>query len=86
MALLCDKCGKPVEKKNDAVYLDAYAYDTPVMLIFCKARHLLPTGDCEGSPSRAQYLQGQPRDARSEYPYDEDLESKYRAAYERMQE
>ena len=50
-------------------------------LIGSRPRHLLPTEFCEGSPSRVQYLEGQPRDSRPEYPYNEAWEARVRDAY-----
>jgi len=76
----CDKCGKPVPRENDATQVYAVAFDRPMALIFYKPRHFMPTADCEGSPSRAQYIEGQPRDERG-YEYDPALEGPYRAAY-----
>lgn len=54
------------------------------------ALHLLPvwregTLVCPGSPSRAQYLLGQPRDTRPAFPYFPESEATYRAAYEELQ-
>lgn len=56
------------------------------MLVFAQSRHLLPVQEggrvvCEGSPSRAQYLEGQPRDRRPQYAYDPKLEEPTRTAY-----
>jgi hypothetical protein len=57
-----------------------------------KNRHLLPVVDgkgkiiCEGSPSRAQYLEGQPRDKRKEFPYHEADGQWIRRAYHWMLE
>lgn len=53
------------------------------------SRHLLPVVEggrvlCEGSPSRAQYLEGQPRDPRG-YEYKVEDEVLSRAAFKRMQ-
>lgn len=56
-----------------------------------RTRHLLPVIDggtvvCGGSPSRAQYLEGQPRDTRPESePYDDRYTLASQAAFERMQ-
>lgn len=82
---VCSKCGKPVSRDNDAVELDyrrgvlsAAAYLT------VPSRHLLPTGDCEGSPSRAQYLKGQPRDTRG-FGYHPELEGPIRQVFAAMQ-
>jgi hypothetical protein len=80
---MCDKCGKEVPDENNASLLDIYLGD--YRAIFAQPRHLLPTDDCEGSPSRAQYIEGQPKDTRSEYPYESYWEVRTRAAYEQMQ-
>ena len=83
----CDKCGELVSTQNDAVALEVMRQHgkriDPLTQFVYGARHLLPTSTCEGSPSRAQYLEGQPRDTRG-YEYDEDVEAEYRAAYERL--
>lgn len=88
----CDKCGQPVDPKNDAVALEAVIHqhmgrpDKALWLAFtASSRHLLPTGDCEGSPSRAQYLEGQPLDPRGEYPLSEMLVEPLRVAYAELQ-
>lgn len=47
-----------------------------------KPRHLLPIEGCVGSPSRAQYLENQPRDPR--YPYEYDQEAAWRDAYDKL--
>lgn len=83
--MLCDKCGQPVPNSNDAVLFD-YALSGNMGLMFAQARHLLPTEDCEGSPSRAQYLPGQKRDERSEYPFDPDMQERACLAWAKMQE
>ena len=54
------------------------------------SRHFLPVYDadrllCEGSPSRAQFIEGQPRDTRG-YAYSQKLESLYRAAHMKAKE
>lgn len=53
------------------------------------SRHLLPVVEggrvlCEGSPSRAEFLEGQPRDTRG-FSYTIEDEVLYRAAFKRMQ-
>lgn len=78
---ICDKCGQQVLRKNSALQLVVAAeLVTPVAILVCAERHLLPTSDCEGSPSRSQYLEGQPRDGRG-YDYKPELESLMRAAF-----
>lgn len=79
----CDKCGRPVERENNALELEAMLR-SDLLMIFSQPRHLLPTEDCPGSPSRAQYIEGQPRDTRGTYPYNEDAEPLIREAYARL--
>jgi len=85
----CDKCGRPVGPRNDAVNLDFVSQHgtlaSPVEHFAYGARHLLPIGGCEGSPSRAQYLPGWPRDTRG-YPYTRGNEHTIRWAYIRLWE
>lgn len=73
MAKLCDKCRQMVPKTNSVLELEyerhmeafgpAIAFQFALFQQF--DRHLFPTSDCKGSPSRAQYLGG-PDDPR--YP------------------
>lgn len=83
----CNKCGEVVPPKNDAVNLEMLLPSTSdemkLMLVFATPRHLLPTENCEGSQSRAQYLEGQPRDTRG-YPYIEELEAEIREAHAKL--
>ena len=83
---VCDRCGKRVEPSNDALYLDIQMGLLPpiVAVMTHTSRHLLPEGGCVGSPSRAQYLAGQPRDRRG-YAYCQEIEGEMRVAYQRMQ-
>ena len=82
----CDKCGQTVPGNNNAVELSVrIGALTDFGALFLRPRHLLPIGNCEGSPSRAQYLEGQPRDTRG-YVYDHNLEPTIREAYTKMQE
>ncbi len=88
---LCDKCGQKVPVDNNMVYLDHFR-QPGIGVLFNHARHLLPVRDpetgeatCHGSPSRAQYIEGQPRDTRGGYPYDSDKEASHREAYAKMQ-
>mgnify|MGYP000906183313 CR=1 FL=1 len=90
---LCDKCGTYVPDANDAVLLEmAIGGVNSFALIFARSRHLLPviapdgTVVCVGSPSRAQYLEGQPRDQRTAYAYNPALERRIRTAYAALQE
>jgi hypothetical protein len=79
----CDKCGEAVPDNNNASVLEIYLGNFSAILAW--PRHLLPTENCEGSPSRAQYLEGQPKDPRSKYGYHNFHEQQVRAAYETMQ-
>ena len=86
----CDKCAMNVDPQNDATHLDALRLNNGLAILLHYARHLLPVYDdcgvmlCAGSPSRAQYLEGMPRDNR--FPYSLDLEIAYRRAYALLQE
>jgi hypothetical protein len=83
--LNCDKCGGQVERSNNACVIHDLVFGTDFSEILPQHRHLIPIPEiCEGSPSRAQYIEGQPRDARG-YPYLEEYEESYRAAYRSMQ-
>ena len=88
-ARMCDKCNLPVPSNNDATILDLLL-GRHIDLMFTAPRHLLPVVEnsivvCEGSPSRAQYLSGQPRDNRLSYPYQPEMEVLYREAYKKLQ-
>jgi len=81
----CDKCGQPVDPKNDAVRLEMIAFqENAASLLFAQSRHFLPDGNCPGSPSRAQYIEGQPKDAR--YAYNKQYEKVWRDAYAKLLE
>lgn len=86
---ICDKCGAPVEPSNDACLLMYELTGEQRFLEPGETRHLLPVGQfdmpgyCPGSPSRAQYLLGQPRDERG-YPYRQSNEAPMREAYVRL--
>ena len=87
---LCDKCGELVPAHNDIRHLEAVRNDNAIYLL-AKARHCLPVVRdgvtvCLGSPSRAQYIEGQPRDSRAAYPYILEDESSYREAWRQMQQ
>lgn len=84
---VCDKCGREVESKNDATRLDFFLGN--ILAFLAIPRHLLPVVEdgelvCEGSPSRAQYLEGQARDKRASYPYREEYEGVIRKAYTKL--
>lgn len=86
---LCDKCGRPVPAANDMVRVMAELPGCEALPAVWYSRHFLPVEEdgevvCEGSPSRAQYLEGQPRDTRG-FPYIEALEGHYREAWARLQ-
>ena len=49
-----------------------------------RGRHLLAQANCEGSPSRTQYLPEQPKDGRG-YGYNEQKEQTVRNAFAQMQ-
>jgi hypothetical protein len=87
---VCDKCGTEVPPINDAVNFDLILTGDP-LLIFATSRHLLPVVEegvvvCAGSPSRAQYLEGQLRDSRGLFDYDSSLESRFRQVYAKLLE
>lgn len=84
--MTCDKCGGEVPLSNNAVALEVCLGASPLLFIGAFPRHLLPVVEggkvvCAGSPSRAQYLEGQPRDSRPGFVYDESLEGRHREAY-----
>lgn len=86
----CDKCGRTVPPGNDVVHLLAAGGD-PVVLLTNRSRHLLPVTQgtevvCEGSPSLAQYLEGQPHDSRPQYAYKPEREPVVRKAYDFLQQ
>jgi hypothetical protein len=86
-AHVCYKCAQPVAPTNDARFLRYLAFEDTEVLDAVPL-HLLPLvvdGKvvCEGSPSRAQYLEGQPKDTRG-YPYLPERQAPYRAAYQKL--
>jgi hypothetical protein len=89
---ICDKCGGNVPRDNDARLLERVIYSVNsefYVLLVRATRHLLPVIEngvvvCKGSPSRAQYIKGQPRDPRAEYSYLPEWEEFYRAAYDEL--
>jgi len=88
---LCDKCGKPVHPRNNVYYIDLAAFPNPIVELVVAftgvpGRHFLPVDGCEGSPSRAQYIEGQPRDTRGYGYHKEEYEQAYRAGYAAVQQ
>ncbi len=88
-SLCCDRCGLPCPPHNDAAVFDMILLHD-LSAIFAMARHLLPVYKngkmvCSGSPSRAQYIHGQPRDTRTAYAYNPIYEEPYRKAYNKLQ-
>jgi hypothetical protein len=73
-----------VAPNNDRTIIEAVVRGSRMVVAANSSRHFLPTPTCQGSPSAAQYIEGQPRDQRG-YPYDEAAESKWRAAYQIVQ-
>ncbi|BAY42081.1 hypothetical protein NIES2111_64770 (plasmid) [Nostoc sp. NIES-2111] len=58
MSLLCDKCGKPVAGHNSAINLEE---QMGRFVGICLDRHLYPTDDCPGSPSRVKLIESDPQ-------------------------
>ena len=83
--MLCDKCGQEVPPENDATIIQAIATGSYIIAFVARPRHFLPVKGCEGSPSRSQYIEGQPRDTRG-YPYLFIYEGIWRDAYKKAQE
>lgn len=92
MTNICDKCGREVEPINDIRVFEAGLglYPELRFATMSTSRHLLPVIEdgkkvCEGSPSRAQYLEGQPQDLRcAMFPYEEEVEKLYRQTFTDM--
>ena len=89
----CPKCGQLVTLENNGALLDliVQAHPTPLLaMMVTQAFHLLPLVQegqmvCPGSPSRAQYLRGQPRDIRPHIIYRPERRPAMQAAYAEMQ-
>ena len=58
MALTCDKCGKPVPGHNSAINLEEQVGRFVGLAL---DRHLYPTDDCPGSPSRVALIESDPQ-------------------------
>lgn len=89
----CPKCGRSVSLENNGALLDLIVQEHPAPLLammVTQAFHLLPLVQqgrllCPGSPSRSQYLPGQPRDTRPHIMYRSERQSVMRAAFAEMQ-
>ncbi|MEI6346059.1 MAG: hypothetical protein WCO79_02395 [bacterium] len=89
---ICDKCGREVPPHNNLQLLvdEWFHLKKQVNYAAWGCRHILPVMEngkaiCEGSPSRAQYLEGQPHDPRPEYPHlGGEVENEFRTAYRRL--
>jgi len=84
---MCDKCQRRVSPDNDCARFDWLL--GAALAFMSQSRHLLPVVEngvvvCGGSPSRAQYIDGQPRDPRPEWSYMPEREAPYRAAYDQL--
>ena len=84
-SVYCDKCNRVVWDANNAVLVDTVVQGFTVMHLVAQSRHFLPVYRhgrmvCKGSPSRAQYIEGQPRDTRG-YTYRKQDERVWRQAY-----
>ncbi len=81
------------EAMDNDLLSDRYTREYANATLFNKpSRHFLPVYDaegkmlCEGSPSRAQFIEGQPRDTRGFVEYTGEFERLYRAAHAKAQE
>ena len=82
----CDKCNEEVADSNNVLLLEL-VMGGDVRVLLAHSRHLLPhwvdgSVVCPGSPSRAQYLPGRPRD--THYAYTKANEEATRAAYAKI--
>lgn len=90
---VCSKCGEPVMLENNGALFDLFVHEHPTPFLavsLTQAFHLLPVIKdgrtvCPGSPSRFQYLAGQPRDPRPQIHYRPEREPIKRAAFAQMQ-
>ena len=84
----CDKCRGDVPKVNSALHLMHAMGESAMIFVAFTDRHFLPVVDdngailCPGSPSRAQYIEGQERDTRPDSVYNPARETEIRAAYQ----
>ena len=83
---ICFHCHGVVPIENDAGHLRFLVWGE-FSGVHCgsRTRHLLPVGNCPGSPYTAQYLEGQPRDKRG-YLYFKEHEVIVRAAHKKLQD
>jgi hypothetical protein len=78
----CEKCGELVFPGEDAVLIEAVKNNDMLGLLNPTSKHLFPTENCPGSPSRAQYFDGQPKDSR--YPYNIREKAEWNRAYNKV--
>lgn len=62
----CDKCGENVPSENSALELDEIVYST---FLWNKDRHLYPTSNCKGSPSRVRLIESGDQKYTAAYAY-----------------
>ena len=67
LADLCDKCGEIVPPENSILYLEELINGP--MIGGVRDRHLFPTKNCQGSPSRVKLIE---------------TDRKYSAAYQKL--
>ncbi|BAT56750.1 hypothetical protein NOS3756_57620 (plasmid) [Nostoc sp. NIES-3756] len=58
MSLLCDKCGKSIGGNNSVINLEE---QMGKFMGLCLDRHLYPTDNCPGSPSRVALIESDPQ-------------------------
>lgn len=80
---LCKKCGEEVPMGNDAFILLGIARKQGTLLSLGEHYHLLPDGECKGSPDLCQYL-GEQIDS-PQHPHQKDKRV-VREAYHTLQQ
>jgi len=89
--VLCDKCKQLVEPNNNVANLLAEIEIAENGKLSCGfvlltprsiGRHFMPVNGCHGSPSRNQYIPGQPRS--QDYAYEKSYEITVRNAYSKL--
>lgn len=89
---ICYRCRRHLDIKDNAVVIHLLAVGSDPSIPKKPAlMHLLPIKTwwgkvvCRGSPSRAQYIEGQKRDTRDGFRYNPTDEPRWRQAYELLQ-